>query len=114
MVAPSSMAARHSVARRATGRAGRTSSAPSMKPRSAASKSNGMSPVVGQGGDAVASGRPGDYNETRRIWEENGVYSRYFSDRTSARHVVFAFSLLRALEAAKKRIADIPEADRTE
>ena len=54
------------------------------------------------------------YNETRRIWEENGIYSRYFSERVTARHVVFVFSLLRALEAAKKRIGEIPEADRTE
>ena len=54
------------------------------------------------------------YNETRRIWEENAVYSRYFSDRTSARHVVFCYSLLRALEAAKKRIGDIDEDKRTE
>lgn len=54
------------------------------------------------------------YNETRRIWEENDIYSKYFSDRTSARNVVFCYSLLRALEAAKKRISDIPEQRRTE
>ena len=54
------------------------------------------------------------YNETRRIWEENGVYSRYFTDRTSARHIVFAYSLLRGLESTKKRIADVSETDRTE
>jgi hypothetical protein len=53
------------------------------------------------------------YNETRRIWEENAVYSRYFCDRLSARNVVFCYSLQRALEAAKKRIADIEEDDRT-
>lgn len=54
------------------------------------------------------------YNETRRIWEENAVYSRYFSEQTSARHVVFAYSLLRAIESAKKRISDIAEGERTE
>ncbi|MGC2374240.1 MAG: AIPR family protein [Solirubrobacteraceae bacterium] len=54
------------------------------------------------------------YNETRRIWEENAVYSRFFSDRTTARNVVFCYSLLRALEAAKKRLGDINESDRTE
>jgi hypothetical protein len=42
------------------------------------------------------------YNETRRIWEENAVHSRYFSDRTSARNIVLTYSLLRAIEAAKK------------
>jgi len=54
------------------------------------------------------------YNETRRIWEENVVYSRFFADRTTARNVVFCYSLLRALEAAKKRLGDIDEAHRTE
>ena len=54
------------------------------------------------------------YNETRRIWEENAVYSRFFSDRATARNVVFCYSLLRALEAAKKRLGDIGESDRTE
>lgn len=54
------------------------------------------------------------YNETRRIWEENAIYSRYFTDRTSARHVVLAYALLRALESTKKRIGDIPESERTE
>jgi AIPR protein len=54
------------------------------------------------------------YNETRRIWEENAVYSRFFSERTTARNVVFCYSLLRALEAAKKRLGDIDEGDRTE
>ncbi len=54
------------------------------------------------------------YNETRRIWEENGVYSRYFSERTTARHVVFVFSLLRALDSAKRKANDIPESERTE
>jgi hypothetical protein len=54
------------------------------------------------------------YNETRRIWEEDGVYARYFTDQTTARHIVFVFSLQRALEGAKKKIADIPEGKRTE
>ena len=54
------------------------------------------------------------YNETRRIWEENVVYSRFFSERTTARNLVFCYSLLRALEAAKKRLGDIDEAHRTE
>jgi hypothetical protein len=54
------------------------------------------------------------YNETRRIWEENGVYSRFFSERITARHVIFVFSLLRALETTKRRVNEIPEGERTE
>ncbi len=53
------------------------------------------------------------YNETRKIWEENDVYSRFFSERLTARHVVFCFSLQRALEQAKKRVSDIEEGKRT-
>ena len=54
------------------------------------------------------------YNETRRIWVDNGTYDTYYSDRTSARHIVFAYSLLRSIEATKKRLSDLPEEDRTE
>jgi hypothetical protein len=54
------------------------------------------------------------YNDTRRIWVDDGTYSDYFSDRTTARHIVFTFSCLRAVEAAKKRAADIDEGSRTE
>jgi hypothetical protein len=54
------------------------------------------------------------YNETRRIWDDDGVYAQFFSDRTSARHIVFAYSLLRALETTKKRIGDVAEDHRTE
>lgn len=54
------------------------------------------------------------YNETRRIWERNDVYSRYFNERVTARHVVFCYSLQRALEAAKKGIADKSGDQRTE
>lgn len=54
------------------------------------------------------------YNETRRIWEEDGVYARYFSNQTTARHIVFAYSLLRCVEEAKKRLSAVPEEMRTE
>lgn len=54
------------------------------------------------------------YNETRRIWEENAVYSRFFNERTTARHVVFTTSLLRALESAKRKATEIAEDERTE
>ncbi len=53
------------------------------------------------------------YNETRRIWESDAVYSRFFEDRLTARHVVLCFALQRALEQAKKRLSDIDEDART-
>jgi hypothetical protein len=54
------------------------------------------------------------YNETRRIWVDDGTYATFFSDRTTARHIVFAYSLLRSIELTKKRLSEIPEDDRTE
>jgi hypothetical protein len=54
------------------------------------------------------------YNDTRRIWVDDGTYARFYSDNTTARHIVFTYSLLRSIEATKKRLSDIPEDERTE
>ncbi len=63
---------------------------------------------------AAFHGRPNlAYNETRRIWEDDGVYSSVFSDRTSAAHIVLAFALQRAIEDVKRELALIPENART-
>jgi hypothetical protein len=53
------------------------------------------------------------YNERSRIWESDEVYGRFFSDKTSARHILFAYSLLRAIEAAKRDLQEVPEDRRT-
>lgn len=53
------------------------------------------------------------YNDTRRIWDEDGVYAQFYNDKTTARHVVFSYSLLRAIEVAKLEITHIPENERT-
>lgn len=53
------------------------------------------------------------YNETRRIWDEDAVYARYFSDRTRAKHIIFCYSLLKAIEQYKRELNGIPEQDRT-
>lgn len=44
------------------------------------------------------------YNEKSRIWVSDSLYSRFFSDRTTAKHIVFAYSLLRAIEAKKRQL----------
>ena len=54
------------------------------------------------------------YNDTRRIWTDDGTYARFYSDHTTARHIVLVYSLLRSIEATKKRLADLPEESRTE
>jgi hypothetical protein len=54
------------------------------------------------------------YNETRTIWDNDGVYASVFREALTARHVIFAFSLLKAVDRAKQKIVKIPEASRTE
>jgi AIPR protein len=53
------------------------------------------------------------YNETRRIWEENKTYAETFNDQVNARHVVFAYSLMRAVEERKRELAQLADEDRT-
>ncbi len=40
-------------------------------------------------------------NEKSNIWASDKYYAKYFSDETSAAHIVFAYSLLRAVESRK-------------
>ncbi len=54
------------------------------------------------------------YNEKSRIWSEDNIYSKVFSDKTSARHVVLTYALERAIEEAKRRLLAVSEADRTQ
>lgn len=64
---------------------------------------------------AAFHGRPNlAYNDTRRIWVDDGIYAQHFSDRTTARHIVMCVSLLRAIEKSKEDIASIDESDRTD
>ncbi|OPX04662.1 hypothetical protein B1A75_01610 [Geobacillus sp. LEMMY01] len=44
------------------------------------------------------------YHEKSRIWIEDGLYSRFFSEQTHADHIVFAYSLLRAIENKKQEL----------
>ncbi|HSH61665.1 MAG TPA: AIPR family protein [Acidimicrobiales bacterium] len=51
---------------------------------------------------AAFHGDPGTaYHNLRGIWERDEVYSLYFSDFTTAPHIVFAYSLLTAIHRAK-------------
>ncbi len=54
------------------------------------------------------------YNETRTIWDNDGVYASVFRDTLTARHIVFTYGLLKAVERAKQRIVKIPSASRTD
>ncbi|MBD2055000.1 AIPR family protein [Oculatella sp. FACHB-28] len=46
------------------------------------------------------------YNNKSDIWAVDTIYSNYFSERTSAKHIVFVYSLLRSIEAKKRRLVD--------
>lgn len=41
------------------------------------------------------------YHQKTEIWESDSLYSRYFNERTGAEHIVFAYSLLKAVEDMK-------------
>ena len=46
------------------------------------------------------------YNEKSKIWVEDTHYSRFFSERTHATHIVFAYSLLKAIENKKQDLVN--------
>lgn len=41
------------------------------------------------------------YHEKTHMWEDDTLYSTYFSSQTNAKHIVFAYSLLKAVENKK-------------
>jgi len=46
------------------------------------------------------------YNSKSEIWTSDARYSKYFGDHTSGTHIVFAYSLLRAVESAKSNLVE--------
>lgn len=54
------------------------------------------------------------YNETRSIWDNDAVYARVFRSEISARHIIYAYSLLKAIEQAKLNNSRIAESARTD
>lgn len=57
--------------------------------------------TVGQALAAIAQDPVVASNEKSNIWASDKHYSKYFNDETTATHIVFAYSLLRAVEARK-------------
>ena len=41
------------------------------------------------------------YHKKTKIWESDTLYSRYFNDQTTAKHILFSYTLLRAIELKK-------------
>ena len=46
------------------------------------------------------------YNEKSKIWESDKLYSKFFNDNTSAKHIFFAYTLQKAIELSKVEIVD--------
>jgi len=53
------------------------------------------------------------YNERGRIWLDDNTYSRFFSEKTTARHIVLAYGLVKVIEESKLKLVAIPESSRT-
>jgi hypothetical protein len=54
------------------------------------------------------------YNETRTIWDNDGVYANVFRNTVTARHIVLTYGLFKAVERAKQNITKIPVGSRTD
>jgi hypothetical protein len=54
---------------------------------------------------AAFHGQPAvGYNEKSKIWESDKLYSTFFNDHTTAKHIFCAYSLLKALENKKLQL----------
>lgn len=76
---------------------------------------NQLSAIVAAQALAAFHDRPDiAYHEKGQIWETDSIYSRVFPDRTSAQHIVFVYSLLRAIEQQKINVNAKDEGSRTQ
>jgi hypothetical protein len=62
--------------------------------------------TVGQSVAALHGDPATAYNKKSDIWASDALYAKYFSDDTSAAHLVFAYSLVRAIESRKLSLID--------
>ncbi|WP_417550424.1 AIPR family protein [Methylophaga sp.] len=59
-------------------------------------------------------GDPGTaYNQRSQIWQSDALYSHIFNDYLTAVHALCAYSLLKAVDAAKANLKAIPDDQRT-
>jgi hypothetical protein len=62
--------------------------------------------TVGQALAAIHQDPVIAYNQKSNIWVSDKLYSKYFNDETTGSHIVFAYSLLRAVEAKKLALVE--------
>lgn len=71
---------------------------------------NQLSATVAAQALAAFHGRPDvAYHAKGQIWETDAIYSEVFPERTNAKHILFAYSLLRAVEQEKLALNAKPE-----
>ncbi|PPQ39287.1 AIPR protein [Rhodoblastus acidophilus] len=80
------------------GRRGGVSAAIKRRPNLLPSYSVGQALAAVHGDPTVA------YNEKSAIWSKDALYSRYFNEQLTARHVVFCYGLLKAVENEKNEL----------
>ncbi|MFH1459793.1 MAG: AIPR family protein, partial [Candidatus Omnitrophota bacterium] len=67
--------------------------------------SNSISAIAAGQALAATHGFPEiAYNQKTYIWENDGLYSRFFNEKTTAQHILFVYSLLKAIEYKKLQL----------
>jgi len=51
------------------------------------------------------------YHEKTHMWENDTLYSKYFNDQTTAKHIIFAYSLLKSVDKKKLDLWNKSKAD---
>lgn len=75
-------------------------------------RSNMLPSVVAGQALAAFHGDPDiAYHEKTHMWEDDTLYSRYFCEKTTAKHIIFAYSLLRAVEKKKLNLRNQSKED---
>lgn len=80
------------------GRRGGVSAAIKRRPKLLPSYSVGQALAALHGAPTVA------YNEKSAVWSRDALYSRFFNDNLTAKHIIFSYSLLRAIEFEKNAL----------
>jgi hypothetical protein len=70
-------------------------------------RQNALSSITAGQALAALHGDPETaYHKKTKIWEDNEIYCKYFKEITTAKHIIFAFSLLKAVENKKSALND--------
>lgn len=54
------------------------------------------------------------YNQRSGIWQSDKIYSSVFNEHTTAHHIVFVYSLLKAVDESKAKLRQLGDTNRTD